>query len=52
MDTMFNGALISVLEDTIVYAYMRLSTDKEMWEALEAKFELFDATSCISWSRE
>ena len=44
-DTTFKGAIISVLEDSIVDAYVTVQTDKEMWDALEAKYGVSDAGS-------
>jgi len=35
-DTTFKAAILSVLGDTIVDAYVRLQTGKEMCDALEA----------------
>jgi hypothetical protein len=31
-----NGAILGVLEDSIVDAYVTMSTGKEIWDALEA----------------
>ena len=44
-DTTFKAAILSVLEDTIVDAYVPLHTGKEMWDALEAKYGVSDAAS-------
>ena len=44
-DTMFKAAILSVLGDSIVDAYVLLQTSKVMWEALEAKYGVFDADS-------
>nr|AAS07263.1 putative gag/pol polyprotein [Oryza sativa Japonica Group]ABF98438.1 retrotransposon protein, putative, Ty1-copia subclass [Oryza sativa Japonica Group] len=41
LDCLFRGALISVLADNIVDVYMQ----KDMWDALEAKFGVSDAGS-------
>ncbi len=50
-DCLFRGALISVLADNIVDVYMHMPSGKDMWDALEAKFEFpTPATSCMSWS--
>jgi len=40
-DTMFKAAILSVLVD----AYVPLQTNKEMWDALEAKYGVSDAGS-------
>jgi hypothetical protein len=39
----FKAAILSVLGDTIVDAYVPLQTGKEMWDALEAKYKVSDA---------
>jgi transcription elongation factor GreA-like protein len=44
-DTTFKAAILSVLEDSIVDAYVSLQTGKEMGEALEAKYGVSDAGS-------
>ena len=44
-DTTFKGAIISVLGDSTVDAYVTLQTDKEMWDVLEAKYGVSDASS-------
>jgi transcription elongation factor GreA-like protein len=44
-DTTFKAAILSVLEDSIVDAYVLLQTGKEMGEALEAKYGVSDASS-------
>ena len=50
-DTTFNGAMNSMLGDSIVDTYVMMSTGKEIWDALEAKLELLTLVmSCISWS--
>jgi len=41
-DTTFKAAILSVLGDTIVDAYVPLQTGKEMYDALEAKYEVSD----------
>ena len=43
--TTFKGATISVLGESIVDTYVRMSTGKEMWDALEAKYGASDASS-------
>ena len=40
-DNLFQGAVISVLGENLVDAYMHLFTGQELWEALEAKFWSF-----------
>ena len=37
-DNLFRGAIISVLAESLVDAYMTLPSSKEMWDILEAKF--------------
>ena len=44
-DTMFKAAILSVLGDTIVDIYVPLQTRKAMWEALEAKYGVSDAST-------
>ena len=44
-NTMFKGAIISVLGDSIVDAYVTLQTGKEIWDALEAKYGVSDVGS-------
>ena len=44
-DTRFKAAILSVLRDTIVDAYVPLHTGKEMWDTLEAKYRVSDAGS-------
>jgi hypothetical protein len=44
-DMTFKAAILSVLGDSIVDAYVPLRTGKEMWNALEAKYEVSDAGS-------
>ena len=45
IDTLFKGALLSILDDSIVDSYMSLDSGKDMWAALEAKFGASDAGS-------
>ena len=45
LDTLFKGALLSVLEDSIVDSYMSFDNGKDMWAALKAKFGASDADS-------
>ena len=35
-DNLFRGCLISILADNLVDTYIRLTTGKQMWDALEA----------------
>jgi hypothetical protein len=44
-DSLFRGAIISVLADNLVDTYITLASGKEMWDALEAKFGVSDAGS-------
>src|SRR6266542_1148271 len=44
-DTLFRGAVLSVLGENIVDSYMSIATGKDMWDALEAKFGVSDAGS-------
>ena len=44
-DNLFRGAVISVLGDNLVDAYMHIPSGKELWDALEAKFGASDAGS-------
>jgi transcription elongation factor GreA-like protein len=44
-DTTFKAAILSMLGDSIVDAYVPLLTGKEMWNALEAKYEVSNAGS-------
>jgi hypothetical protein len=44
-DTTFTAAILSVLGDTIVDAYVPLQTSKEIWDGLEAKYGVSDAGS-------
>jgi hypothetical protein len=40
---LFVGAFLSVLGDNLVDAYLHIRDDKELWDALEAKFVAADA---------
>ncbi|XP_073360370.1 uncharacterized protein [Aegilops tauschii subsp. strangulata] len=42
-DTLFRGAVLSVLGDKIVDPFMTITVGKDMWDALEAKFGVSDA---------
>ncbi|XP_073357895.1 uncharacterized protein [Aegilops tauschii subsp. strangulata] len=44
-DTLFRGAVLSVLGDKIVDPFMTIMVGKDMWDALEAKFGVADAGS-------
>ena len=44
-DNMFKAAILSMLGDFIVDAYVPLQTGKEMWDALEAKYGVSDTSS-------
>jgi hypothetical protein len=44
-DNLMRGAVISVLSENIVDLYLSLTTGKDMWDALEAKFGVSDAGS-------
>jgi hypothetical protein len=44
-DNLMRGAIISVLGDNIVDSYLSITTGKDMWDALEAKFGVSDAGS-------
>jgi hypothetical protein len=44
-DTLLRGAIISVLGKNIVDSYLSISTGKDMWDAIEAKFGVSDAGS-------
>jgi hypothetical protein len=45
IDNTFKAAILSVLGDSTVDAYVPLQTGKEMWDALEAIYGVFDAGS-------
>ena len=44
-DNLFWGWLISVLVENLVNTYIRLTTGKQMWDALEAQYGASDAGS-------
>ena len=44
-DITFKGAIISMLGDSIVDAYVTFPTKKEIWDALETKYGVFYAAS-------
>ena len=45
IDTLFKGALLSVLDDSTVDSYMSFDNGKDMWAAHEAKFGASNACS-------
>jgi transcription elongation factor GreA-like protein len=45
VDTTFKTAILSVLGDSIVDAYVPLQTGKAMWDTLEAKYGVSNAGS-------
>ena len=44
-DNLFRGCLISMLAENLVDTYICLTTGKQMWDALEAQYGVFDAGS-------
>jgi hypothetical protein len=44
-DNLMRGAIISVLGENIVDSYLSITTGRDMWDALEAKFGVSDADS-------
>jgi hypothetical protein len=44
-DTLFKAALLSVLGENIVVVYASIDNGKDMWDALEAKFGVSDAST-------
>ena len=44
-DNLFRGCLISVLAENLVDTYIRLTTSKQIWDALEAQYGVSDAGS-------
>ena len=46
-DILFKAALLGVLRKNVVDSYMSISTGKDMWDALEAKFVVLDARSVL-----
>jgi hypothetical protein len=44
-DVRFRSGLLSVIGDTIVDAYVPLQSGKEMWDALEARYQVSNASS-------
>ena len=44
-DTLFRGLVISVLSENLVDSYVRLPTDKALWDALDAQYGVSDAGS-------
>ena len=47
-DNLFQGCVISVLAKNLVDSYIRLTTGKDLWDALEAQYGVSDAgVSCM-----
>jgi hypothetical protein len=44
-DTTCKAALLSIIGDFLIDAYVQLSTGKAMWDALEARYRVSDAGS-------
>ena len=44
-DNLFRGCVISVLAENLVDSYIRLLTEKDLWDALEAQYGVSDAGS-------
>ena len=44
-DNLFRGCVISVLAENLVDSYIRLITEKDLWDALEAQYGVSDAGS-------
>ena len=44
-DNFFWGCIISVLAENLVDSFIRLTTDKDMWDTLEAQYGVSDAGS-------
>jgi hypothetical protein len=48
---LFVGAVLSVLGDNLVDAYLHIRDGKELWDALEAKFGVvMPVANCMLWS--
>jgi hypothetical protein len=43
-DNLFWGAIISVLDDNLVDTYLQRKMGKDIWEALEAQYGVFDVS--------
>ena len=44
-DNLFWGCVVSVLAENLVDSYIRLLTEKDLWDALEAQYGVSDAGS-------
>jgi hypothetical protein len=44
-DTTCKAALLSIIGDSLVDAYVQLPTGKAMWDALEARYGVSNASS-------
>ena len=44
-DNFFWGCIISVLAENLVDSFIQLTTDKDMWDTLEAQYGVSDAGS-------
>jgi hypothetical protein len=44
-DNLFRGAVISVLAENLVDFYLIATSGKELWDALETKYDVSDAGS-------
>jgi hypothetical protein len=44
-DTLLSGVIIGVLGENIVDSYLSITTSKDMWDVLQAKFGVSDAGS-------
>jgi hypothetical protein len=42
-DTTCKAVLLSIIGDSLIDAYVQMSTSKATWEALEARYGVFDA---------
>jgi hypothetical protein len=51
-DTMFKAALFSILADNIVDPYMTFEQGKDVWDAIEAKFGVSDASTELYGMRQ
>ena len=45
VDNLFRGAVISALHSKYENNYITCTTDKDLWDALDAKFGVFDTGS-------
>jgi hypothetical protein len=44
-NNLFRGAVISVLGENLVHAYMHIPSGNKLWDALEEEFDVSDASS-------